>query len=311
MAVVSSGAIIQDTDFNNLRNRIAAIMGTGSGTTGYGQALASVTVAQGTVIDADHYNGLFTDITKAYAHQFGSLPTTLANVAVGDIIGANSSDGTSAAYQGINDIDAVLITVESNPLRSHSSQMTNEAKINNSRTSAWNGTIDHQVTVTFNDANHRRYFFNTGGEIRLRAGLTGGLSATAGTKDYDWRIMLSNMGTFKMSYNTTTVTGSGSGSAVGDRDLTTSNQLIGSKSGSGVYAENRYYIYARAPSSNQLLFTIQFQDNDIGDDRIVDAYTYRVDENVTGTLTSYVDQYRATGSYVSVASPGYLNSNTL
>jgi hypothetical protein len=60
------------------------------------------------------------------------------------------------------------------------------------------------------------------------------------------------------------------GSATGWFDLTTSNQLVGQKSApSGSYAENRYYIYARRDTgSTQLILTIEFQDNDVGDPNI-------------------------------------------
>jgi hypothetical protein len=110
--------------------------------------------------------------------------------------------------------------------------------------------------------------------------------------------MFTQMGEFVMNYTQTTYTGaSATGSSIGFDDLTTSDQLIGQKSApSGSYAENRYYIYARKSSnSTQVILTIQFQDNDVGDTQ--------TDENVTPTLNSIVSQYRPSGAKVSVASP--------
>ena len=101
-----------------------------------------------------------------------------------------------------------------------------------------------------------------------------------------------------MDYTQTTYTGSSAaGSGVGFFDLTTSNQLVGTKQApSGTYAENRYYIYARRSSdSSQVILTIEFQDNDLGDPNF--------DENVQPTLRSIIAQYRPSGGNVSVASP--------
>jgi len=105
------------------------------------------------------------------------------------------------------------------------------------------------------------------------------------------------MGEFQMDYTQTTFTGAATGSAIGWFDLTTSNQLVGQKSApSGSYAENRYYIYARRDAgSTQLILTIQFQDNDVGDPNF--------DENVDGTLNSVISQYRPSGANVSVTAP--------
>jgi hypothetical protein len=110
--------------------------------------------------------------------------------------------------------------------------------------------------------------------------------------------MFTQMGEFVMNYTQTTYTGATAiGSNIGFNDLTTSDQLIGQKSApSGSYAENRYYIYARKSSdSTQVILTIQFQDNDIGDTQ--------TDENVSPTLNSVIAQYRPSGANVSVASP--------
>ena len=110
--------------------------------------------------------------------------------------------------------------------------------------------------------------------------------------------MFTQMGEFVMNYAQTTFTGaSATGSAIGFNNLTTSNQLIGQKSApSGSYAENRYYIYARkSANSTQIILTIEFQDNDLGDPNF--------DENIAPTLNSVIAQYRPSGSNVSVATP--------
>ena len=71
------------------------------------------------------------------------------------------------------------------------------------RKTSWSNIIDHSVKVQWDNADHRRRFFNTGGEIRFNAQLTGGLAdpnnvgtaAPPSVKDEIWQSMLGNMGT--------------------------------------------------------------------------------------------------------------------
>lgn len=311
---VTDGDSITAAQYNGLQSRINTIMGTGSGTNGYGQTLASSQVSAGDVITAADFDNLRTDLNKANNHQSGSN-AAIGNIAVGQIIGADAS-GTSlgalnVTTEGFNDYDVAVGVIETNKLLLDSGNSSVESAKTSQRTSAWGGggggTVDHQFTVTFSSANARRHFFNSGGEIRFSASRTGG----SGSKNNDWTTLLSNMGTIKMNYTQTTSTGSGSGSSIGSNDLTGSYQTIFSKSGSGVYAENLYRIRARQDSSSVLRFDIDFQDNDLGDDQGGAGSTGPVDENVTGTLTSTIQQLRATGSNVSVVSPTYTNTSNL
>ena len=119
------------------------------------------------------------------------------------------------------------------------------------------------------------------------------------------------MGTIKFNYTQTSATGTGTGSNIGNYDLTGTYQTIFTKTGSGVYAENDYNIAARADSSSVLNFRIQFRDDDAGDQTTFGPGSGPVDEDVTGRITSSIQQLRATGSNVQVASPSYTNVSTL
>ena len=68
------------------------------------------------------------------------------------------------------------------------------------------------------------------------------MTSQSGAKSNDWQSMLSAMGTISMGYTATTATGSGTTSSIGNYDLTTSNQTIFRKPGSGVYSANDYYV---------------------------------------------------------------------
>ena len=318
---VSSGDTIQAAEYNNLQSRINTILGNGSGSDGYGQSLSSSQITALSNVTAANMDNLLTDLNKANAHQTGTN-TSISNIAVGDIIGANASaesatvDGsgnvtldpaTTDTSKGFNDFETAMTTIENNRFSVAVSQASVEGAITSQRTTAWNGTITHSFTVTFNDADHRRHFFNTGGEIRFTANISGG----SGAKTNDWRTMLSNMGTIKFNYTSTTSTGTGTGTAIGNYDLTGSYQQVFQKGGSGVYAENDYIVRAKANSTSQIEFEVRFQDDDAGDQQGGVEPGPAVDENVDGTITSTIQQFRATGSNVSVATPSYSNTSTL
>lgn len=304
---VSSGNTIQAADYNALQSRISTILGTGSGTDGYGQSLASSQISVGNDVTAAQMDNIRTDINKAHAHQTGSN-TTLGDIAVGDIIGADASgldiDNLTENDKGFNDFLDAMTVVETNRFVIDATQASVEAAITSTRTTAWNGVITHEFTVSFADANSRRHFFNAGGEIRFSANLSSG----SGAKDTDWATMLSNMGTIKFNYLETTATGTGTPEAIGNYDLTSTYQKIFQKDGSGVYAENDYNISAKEDSTSVIRFKVEFRDDDAGDQT---GSGPPVDENVGGNLTSTVQQFRPTGSNVSVASPSYANTITL
>lgn len=299
--VVNTGApsnpdIIQAADFNSLWSRINAILGNGFSDTGYGQILSANSVPAQSIVTAEYLQDLRTDLNRAYVHQTGSL-SNLNQIIATDTIAADTSGGDTT--KGFNDYLSLMATVEANRFLCDDTQASVESAISSTRTTAWNGNITHEFTVSFGSADLRRHFFNSGGQIWLQANL----SNSTGSKDNNWATMFSNMGTIKFAYNSTNATGTGTGTAIGNYQLSGSYQTIFTKNGSSVYAENQYVVQAKQNSSAQIQFLVEFRDNDIGDPD--------VDENVQGTLTSTVSQRRPSGIYVSVASPSYSNTSLL
>lgn len=291
------GDIVTAARYNNIQSRIETVLGEGSGTDGYGQSLSSSTVSVGEEITALQMQQLYDDMFAARVHQTGTDPISIANIQVGDTVGENESDDPNGEAKGYTDFENLIPSIEGDKFLIHPSQASIESTTTSTRSTAWNGVIVHEFTITFSDTSARRHFFNAGGEIRLSATLIGG----SGSKDSDWNALLTNMGTVSFNYNATTATGTGSVSAIGNFDLTTSFQQIFIKSGSGVYAQNDYNIAARAPTASTIQFRVEFRDDD-------NAYT---DENVTGTITSLVQQFRPSGLYVTLPAPSYANNTTL
>lgn len=289
--------------YNTLQNRVERILGTGIDQTGYGQELASGPVAADTLILARHMQELLQDINAISIHQTGNA-TDLAVLTRGDTINANeevfldgSGDGT-----GWEQFSTTINNLEANAGLVDGTQVTLETLASDTRFNAWNGKLVHSFTLTFTDPDHRRAFFNAGGEVWINAQIEGDSSP----KGDDWRTMLNNMGTIKFKSNNTVKTGSGGtvlplpedGGPYGNFQLTPSLVLIFEREGQLLsYSENRYRIFVKETSTRAIQFSVQFEDADVGDPTN--------DEDIVGTLVSIVRLLRPTGSNVTLPAPSY------
>lgn len=280
-------------------------MGSGSGTTGYGQSISSSQVGQSDKITVSQWNNLRNDILRCRQHQTGTTIGSLAPEDVGYVAGTNLPIPTTSKQVKDTWRNAYLqmaIDCETNKLTAPppSSEATRADLVGQQiRTTQWNGRITQTVVVTFPSADDARYFFNAGGQIEFSADRSGG---SAGLKNVTWTTMLTNMGVIKMNYDVTTSTGTGFTSTIGWYDLTTSDNLIFEKDApSGAYAPNKYFIYARVNSTSDRsigYFTIHFADDSAAPPSYPDP-GWGIDENVDGTLTSTVQVYRPSGTNVS------------
>lgn len=300
---------------NNLQSRVELILGNGSERNGYGQTVTSVQVVPNSIIDADHLNNIYTDIVKARIHQVGVSDPSIStisevienlNVIADETSFTVSNEGTVAddpagTKKGIDDFEDLMQRVEVDKQLMHPSQATLEQENSNQRTTVWNGKVFHTFLITFNDANARRHFFNAGGQIRIDPS-----NVNASTpKGLDWAALLNEIGIITFDSDSTSST-SFSGLPIGNFNLTTEYQTIFFKSGtgysSGVYAGNRITVKAKVVGDTQLQFNVEF--NDLATDN-------SIDNNVTGTLTNSVRIYRASGTNVSVPTPGFTTLQSL
>lgn len=295
---VNPGTRITAANYNDLQKTVADVLGVGFDRTGYGQTTVSAPVSAGSeVVTASDMNLLLDDINRIHVHQTGSL-SVLSTISDDEKIGANDIGGN--VNKGFNQFVSVANILEANKAVVDGTQVTLETATTSSRFAAWNGKLVHSFTVSFTDANHRRAFFNAGGEIQISAQIEGDTTP----KGNDWNTMLTNMGNIRFKADTTEKTGSaGLLQPIGNFDLTASYQRIFERRGQdALYAENRYYIYAKEISNSAIQFSVEFEDNDEPNPD---------DELVRGTLTSVVKQLRPTGSYVSIPSPSYSTQSNL
>lgn len=312
--MAGQNTLIIASDYNAIQSKIATIMGSGSGTTGYGQTLASSQVGQYDKITVNQWNNLRDDIIRCRQHQTG---VTIGSAAPEDV-GYNAAtnlplptvakqvrESWRAAYSAMAaDCETDRLTAPPPASQATLANLVSQQV----RTTAWNGTIRQTVVVSWVTADEARYFFNTGGQIEFSSTRSGG---SAGNKNITWTTMLSNMGVIKFNY--TGVTCTGTGDFLGTNGfmpepgaplsgLGTSDELIFQKSApAGDYSPNKYYIYARVNSTSDrriLYLTIHWGDDSPAPPSFPDP-GFGIDENVDGTLTSDVQVLRASGTNVS------------
>lgn len=315
-------ADISAARLNNLQARVELILGNGAGDSGYGQdgtegygaAVSSFPVDKTTdIVQADHINNIYADILRSKIHQVGPASPEIREVVENLTVVAEETSynvnengiviaDPDGVFKGIADYERIMDTVEVDKFLIHPTQGTLSQAINSVRTNTWNGLIFHEITVTFNNADHRRHFFNTGGELRFSANNSNAVTG----KGLDWSTLLRDIGTVVFNHNSSLSTGDGNGTAIGNYDLTAAYQTVYEKTGTGsysnVYAGNLYRLKVREANDQTIVFRAEFYDV------VVDGTN---DDNVDGRLESTVQEYRSTGDVVSVPAPVYFNSTTL
>ena len=311
------GDIIAAADLNGFINTLNTIWDVGNTTRGYGQDVngggANIpTVVAGAVINGSDWSPLVGRLTTLGLHQTNTAHPGIPAIGefnVGELIESHSSGGAG------QDLPLAVSTVDTNRLLADAGSMTlftTAPQANtDTRTSDWGGTatpasLVHEVTVTFASENDARYFFNSGGEIRFDASLVGGSTS----QSTDWANLLSAVGVVSFDYTQTTVTGSGTGSAIGYYDLTSTSQQIYTNTGAGAYTANDYTIFATRSSFTgvnggngaAIVFEIEFNDDHTNP-------LYPAGDVVDGTLTSTVETFRAT-TYLTILPPTLTNSGT-
>jgi len=293
------GDLITAARYNNAQARVAAVLGNGSGNEGYGQDLTSSSVNSNLRVTATHINNLYEDIKKIRVHQTGAIPNSISQVASGDEIGEADSDGDTT--KGFADYESTITTIEGLSQRfllaSAQSTSDNDAKVAQRR-NQWTAPLKCEFTMTFDSADHRRHFFNSGGSLTIISSISNPpVSGDSFAKTQNWQSILSNAGTVSLNYTTTSTSGTAITANIGNYDLTSSYQEIFRKAASGVYGNNNYYIRAKSSASDRIQIEIEFFDHNPGG--------YKIDEPVQGLLESKLGFVRASGVHVDVNPPSF------
>ena len=278
--------------YNIIQSTVSNVLSTGSGNSGYGQALQSNQVAQNQLIEDDHMNTLRLDIRKAYLHQNNSYPT-LTVVSTADTVTDNTLNNSYATFETL----ATNINTNRNTI-SASRLTTGSTASSYVRTTTWNATRVGNFTVTFASTNAARHFFNSGGAVQID------MSVTAGTvKNNDWNTMfITNMGTLTFANLASSRSGAGGTltSSVAYTTLTTSYQTVYSSVGGGVYTASNFNIQVRFTDISSLVIEFQITLND--------AAAGTIDEDVAANLNINVNRRIANGALsdpITIAEPTF------
>ena len=297
-------SIIVQADYNSIRNKVIAVLGNGSGNSGYGQQarIVSTAVAEGNKVTINEWANLRFDIINAYKHINGSNPVT-AVVSEGNTIRYTSSftpdTGTLDVPQKQYDDWADNITA--NRFTVAGSESATTSVTTSSRTTAWASQCECVIQFYWANANDARYWFNSGGKIRISAARTGGAGTAQNTS---WTSLLSAAGTQNFGAVVPNA-GTSPNDATNWYRTTNGFQTFYTATASSPYGSNNYRIQARCvdvPSNSggtaasgeiRILFTDGYTDSGAGFDPNPPP-----GDVIDGTLTVSVSTLFATGIMV-------------
>lgn len=303
------GTKVFASEYNAIQAAINTVLGIGAGGSGYGQPVLSSQVSTSSSITVAQWSNLRADLLKAYLHQ--GLP---GNLPLPSVPQKTTPPYTIVTYSDYNRyLDLSNVVTANAGITPPAGQATLQTFSSGSYTSAWNGQLTHLVVLTFATADQARFYFNSGGNIQFSASLINypgypgyGAQSASYAKNSDWNMLLNNMGTTTFGKNSTVNSGNGTGqtilSAVGYFQLTTGEQNIYRKTTSDAsYTPNQYDLYANIDVTGAIItFNIRFKDL-----ATISGHnaSFAIDENVEGSLTSLVQGYYASGSYVAATPP--------
>ena len=295
-------------DYNNLQASVQQVLGKGSTTYGYGQAVTSEQLPVNSVITSAQWTNVRNDLVNCVLYQNGGNTTGLTTVLPVVTQNAPITSAILTQFQAA----ATTVTTNRNPAIVPSSpvnQGTRELLVSNGTYTNWNNLITETITVQFASGSKAsgsstynftaddaaRFYFNSGSIIEFSATLTG---SSGTSKDNAWINSFAAMGTVRFGLNGTTRTGIGPGStltSIGYADLTTNDQIVYMyDSAASTYITSYKLKVRKTGVAGQIIFTVEFNDST--------GLISGVDDFVTGTTTSICQILRATG-YVSLPAP--------
>lgn len=270
-------AKIQASDINTIRQKVSDVLGTGSTTFGYGQSIFSTPTTSGTIIRKSQWDAVRFDIVNSYIHQTGNIPSAII-VNTTDTI----TDDASGAYQNYDYFADVL---RNNRFDVATGQFAISAIDTKTTSSTWNTNASTELTIDFASADDGRYFFNSGGAIRISATLAGGSSQQANA----WTNLLDTVG--EQDFVGDLI------AANGYYTLTDSYQTYFVRTASTPYSSNLYQLKAKcdvadnsAGTAQQVIIKVELADN------YVDLGSPPPGDLVDGTLTIVAEELKATGT---------------
>lgn len=282
--------------------KMAGLYGVGYGDTGYGQTaiLLPNVVAGVTTIPASNWAALRTAIETTGNHQGSDIANLVpaGQLITGQII--NAHDGSNFSLSNL------ISVVDDNKFNTNSgASMTLTSNVStDARALIWSGTISSTFRYTWSTVDEARFFFNSGGELRIR--LTQGTVTTP--QDTDWNDIFTNkLGTYSFKAQESSVTGTSSAAVIinsGYYDIlngpTHTLAFNGVNIGGSLYSSNDLLIHARVQGTagnggpgTQVDIQITLQDQ----------HTSAIFDQVSAGTTNRTDVFRATSVLAGIVAP--------
>jgi hypothetical protein len=291
---------ISKGDYNSIQTLIDDILGTGSGTFGYGQPVLSSQVTESNSVTVNEYAALRYDIINAYKHIFNAVPSDVDDQTIGATIRFDSAppDAAPISYweSVANSINAQKQTLAVSGQRvtvNHGTETFSSAWGSNT-----NPQLLCQVDVSWATSEEARFFFNAGGSIQFTSSRTGGSTNDQNTS---WTTLLSTAGTRIFS---ATTPGTGTSPSNGQNWFRARNtaDTWSNVTASSPYALNEWTITVQTNDtpavsdnssgiSSKLRFMVYWNDNHIALGG-VDGFG---PDTVDGTIALTVQSVKASG----------------
>lgn len=286
------GSDITAASFKTIQDKAESLLGVGSASRGYGQTVQSTDYAVGTRIEKAQWDLLRFDIINIRTHQDGS-PPAIVNVNVGDVISFGASSPNT-------NYDTLLEQAIANRFNIGPGRSIVSAIDTKTFTSSWATQASCTLTATFSNANQARYFFNSGGKIRVNATRIGG---TTSQQNNAWTNALAATGTVQF--------GAATNPTINFYSLTNVYQTCFQNSLTTPYSANNFRLEARCNVANNSSGTATVVELRVTlNDTYVDVDPSPPGDLVDGTLTMNFEELKATGSLVpsgtfTITSPSY------
>jgi hypothetical protein len=287
----SVGGIIEAVDYNSIRNKVIAVLGAGAGNTGYGQdaRINSTAVSAGSAVTALQWQNLRWDLFNILLHQNGTIPS-ITSVNTGDTVRFGVSHPNNA-------YDTLADTTVANRFNLGAGQFVTESLGSKAENFAWSSQAYIDITYTFSTAAAARYFFNSGGKIRVTSSFAANL---ANSQNAAWQLLLAGASTQSFG-GQDPATGFSPLNGTNFYRLTNTFQTYYTTASSSPYGSNNYRLQASSNvadnstgSANivyiRAIYTDGYTDPDVGR-----PISFAPNDQVNGTLTVSSDMIRPSG----------------
>jgi len=310
MAVANT--LISANQFNLIRNKVDTVLGTGGGANiasaslGYGQPIASVAIPQGKLVTEVDYDLLRFDILNTRIHQVGTAGVSLVDINQHDLIAA-SPIGTYDTLVTTSRTDAERFKVGAGQFVTDAGVTTFREWSNDTNPKTWKVEINTILRATFANANQARWFFNSGGELRVDSTRANPTNRSANTaQSTSWSTLLNppnGVGTqaFGGIYPAIASGGVTRTAQTGFNfyNLTNSFVQFYRRNNTSPYTSNSYILEARCDVANNSAGTARWVEVKV---RFVDSYVdppginpenFPPEDNVDGIFTVAMSEKRA------------------